>query len=311
MATLQTENGNLSLQAGLNLRPVAVLGEVLWDVFDHSRRLGGAPLNFAAHASRLGHHALLISAVGTDSLGEGTLEATEAFGLMTEFLQKTTQLPTGVARVHLGPGDRTRFMIERPAAYDAISISDRDLARLVSHAPDWLYYGTLFASTAAGEAALCRLSNALPAAARFYDLNLRPDCWSAPLVTRLLRNADVVKLNEEEIELVQEFTGLPRATETFCREAANRYGWQAVCVTLGARGCAILAHGDYVESQGHAVAVADTVGAGDACAAAFMHGLISEWSAAEIADFANRVGALVASRHGAIPAWTLEEAVAL
>ena len=42
-----------------------------------------------------------------------------------------------------------------------------------------------------------------------------------------------------------------------------------------------------------------------------MHGLISEWPAAEIAAFANRVGALVASRHGAIPAWTLEEAVAL
>jgi fructokinase len=131
------------------------------------------------------------------------------------------------------------------------------------------------------------------------------------LVTRLLRNADVVKLNEEELERVQEFTGLPRAIETFCREGANRYGWRAVCVTLGARGCAILAHGDYVESQGHAVAVADTVGAGDAFAAAFLHGLISEWSASEIAAFANRVGALVASRHGAIPAWTLEEAVAL
>jgi fructokinase len=116
-----------------------------------------------------------------------------------------------------------------------------------------------------------------------------------------------VKLNEEELDCVQELTGLPRATETFCREGAKRYGWQAVCVTLGARGCAILAQDDYVESQGHAVDVADTVGAGDAFAAAFMHGLIAEWPAAEIAAFANRVGALVASRHGAIPAWTLEE----
>ena len=52
-----------------------------------------------------------------------------------------------------------------------------------------------------------------------------------------------------------------------------------------------------------------TVGAGDAFAAAFMHGLSLSWPAAEIASFANRVGALVASRHGAIPAWTLEEAV--
>lgn len=295
----------------MNRQPVAVLGEVLWDLFDHSRRLGGAPLNFAAHAGRLGHHALLISAVGADSLGDETFEAIHALGLTTAFLQKTKRFPTGAARVHLDPGDRIRFTIERPAAYDAISISDRDLEQLVSHAPNWLYYGTLFASTAAGEASLCRLSNALPAATRFYDLNLRPDCWSAPLVTRLFGNAAVVKLNEDELDLVQKFTGLPRATEAFCREGASRYGWQAVAVTLGARGCAILAHGDYVESQGHAVDVADTVGAGDAFAAAFMHGLISEWPAADIAAFANRVGALVASRHGAIPPWTLEEAVAL
>jgi fructokinase len=311
VAAIQTRTRDLYLQAGVRSGPVAVLGEVLWDVFDHSRTLGGAPLNFAAHASRLGHDALLISAVGTDSLGEETVEAIEALGLTTTFLQKTTRFPTGAARVHPGPGDRTRFLIERPAAYDVIRISDRDLAQLVSLAPDWLYYGTLFASMAAGEAALCRLSNALPAAARFYDLNLRPDCWSAPLVTRLLGNADVVKLNEEELESVQEFTGMSGSTETFCREGASRYGWQAVCVTLGARGCAILTQGDYVESLGQAVDVADTVGAGDAFAAAFMHGLISEWAAADIAAFANRVGALVASRHGAIPAWTLEEALAL
>jgi fructokinase len=308
---LHTENGNLYLQAGTTHRAVAVLGEVLWDLFDHSRRLGGAPLNFAANAARLGHSALLISAVGNDSLGEEAAEAIQALGLTTAFLQRTSRFPTGAARVQMGPGDQNRFMIERPAAYDAVCISDRDLEQLISHAPVWLYYGTLFASTPAGEAALCRLSNAVPAAMRFYDLNLRPDCWSSALVTRLMRNADVVKLNEEELACVQEFTGLPRSTETFCREGANHYNWQAVCVTLGARGCAVLAHGDYVESEGHVVDVADTVGAGDAFAAAFMHGLVSEWPVTEIAAFANRLGALVASRKGAIPAWTLEEAVAL
>jgi fructokinase len=308
---IQTGTGELYLQAGVRRGRVAVLGEVLWDVFDHSRSLGGAPLNFAAHASRLGHEALLISAVGTDSLGDETVEAIEALGLTTRFLQKTTPFPTGAARVHLAPGDRTRFVIERPAAYDAIGISGYELALLAAHTPDWVYFGTLFASTPTGEANLCRLLNAFPSAARFYDLNLRPDCWSERLVTRLLHVANVVKLNEEELALLQEFTGLPRGTRAFCQEGANRYGWNAVCVTLGASGCAILAHGEYVEALGHDVDVADTVGAGDAFAAAFMHGLISEWPAAEIAAFANRVGALVASRHGAIPAWTLEEAVAL
>ena len=44
---------NLYLQNGHKRRPIVVLGEVLWDVFAGSRRLGGAALNFAAHAKRL------------------------------------------------------------------------------------------------------------------------------------------------------------------------------------------------------------------------------------------------------------------
>lgn len=46
-------------------------------------------------------------------------------------------------------------------------------------------------------------------------------------------------------------------------------------------------------------------------AGSLLHGLIEGWPAAEIANFANRVGALVASRPGAIPDWSLAEAAAL
>ena len=55
---------DLSLQVDPSQREVVVLGEVLWDVFEHSRRLGGAPLNFGVHARRLGHPVALISALG-------------------------------------------------------------------------------------------------------------------------------------------------------------------------------------------------------------------------------------------------------
>jgi fructokinase len=211
----------------------------------------------------------------------------------------------------LGPGGRTSFVIDRPAAYDAIVLSQSDIERLIQQAPAWLYYGTLFSSTLEGERVLCRLLDALPVATRFYDLNLRPGCYSEELVNRLLARAHVVKLNEEELDAVHKFTGLPLTPEPFCREGAKRYGWKAVCVTLGARGCALLACSDYAEEKGHVVNAIDSVGAGDAFAAAFLHGLISEWPAAQIAEFANRVGALVASRPGAIPDWTVEEAVAL
>ncbi len=308
-----TSNGdrNLYLQDIGNQSSVAVLGEVLWDVFERSRQLGGAALNFAAHAQRLGHEASLISAVGDDPLGEEATAAITALGLDTTFLQRTTRFPTGTARVQLGPGDRTRFVIERPAAYDAVRVSDQQLELLIQRAPAWFYYGTLFSSTAEGEAVLRRLLSALPMTTRLYDLNLRPDCHSAARVNQLVAQAHVVKLNEEELQAVHEFTGLPKTVEAFCREGARRFGWKAACVTLGSRGCAMLACGEYVEAAGQPIDVVDTVGAGDAFTAAFMHGLICQWPVAKVASFANRVGALVASRHGAIPNWTIKEAVEL
>ena len=150
---------------------------------------------------------------------------------------------------------------------------------------------------------LQQLLDALPYARRFYDVNLRPGFESPELVSDLLRTAHVVKLNERELaDGAAGGSSLPRTLRRSAATAPARYGWKAVCVTLGARGCAMLAGDDYVEAPGVPVAVVDTVGAGDAFAAAFVHGLASGWPAATIADFANRVGAVVAAVRGAIPA---------
>jgi len=292
-------------------RHVLVLGEVLWDLFPSSVRLGGAALNFAAHIKRLGHEPLLVSAVGTDELGDEAIQAITTLCLDPTFLQKTERFKTGTAAVQLGPGDQTSFVIERPAAYDAVQLSAREIDQIIKWQPEWLYYGTLFSSSVTGTDVLRRLLDSLPQAKRFYDLNLRPGSDSPDLVIELLRAANVVKLNEEELRSVHQFTGLPADTEAFCRAGVERFGWSAVCVTLGARGCAMLAAGEYVEANGYRVDVADTVGAGDAFAAAFVHGIASNRPVAEIAEFSNRVGALVASVHGAIPNWTIEEVVDL
>ncbi len=125
---------------------------------------------------------------------------------------------------NLGPGDRTRFVIDRPGAYDAIGVSDYEVEVLVARAPAWFYYGTLFSATLESKATLLGLLNALAAAARFYDVNLRPGNDSASLVSELLGTADVIKLNEEELIQVHALTGLPMQHETFCRSAAERFG---------------------------------------------------------------------------------------
>jgi|SRR5579883_796929 len=296
----------------LTLQPhpaIAVVGEILWDLFPDSACLGGAPLNFAVHASRLGFRPLLLSALGRDDFGKRAAKEIESLGLDMSLLQWSPRR-TGTASVVLDGRGQPSFEISRPAAYDDLSLSPELLNRVASRKPTWVYYGTLFAATSEGHKTLRTLLEALPAAARFYDVNLRHGFDSLELVAELLASANVVKLNEPEAERVGRFLGFPDNLETFCRRGAARFGWKTACVTLGERGCVLFHKDEFVAVEGEHVEVADTVGAGDAFAAALLHGLTMGWPAAEIGRFANRVGALVASRTGAIPEWTMLEAAA-
>lgn len=306
---------NLSLQDGTTdsgqTPELVVLGEVLWDILPGGPCLGGAPLNFAVHATRLGFRPLLISAVGADDLGKRARLALENLDIQASMIRTTERFRTGTATVGLDEHGEPTFTIDRPAAYDAVRITDSDLTRLVALAPAWVYYGTLFASTAEGRETLVRLLDALPGANRFYDVNLRPGFDSSRLVLELLGRSSVVKLNEAELAAVSQMSGLPSGIEEFCRIGTDRFGWTAVCITLGARGCAILRGVEYARVVGYPVAVADSVGAGDAFAAALLHGLTQCWPLDGVAAFANRVGAIVASRVGATPVWDLAEAAAL
>lgn len=285
---------------------IAVIGEVIWDVFSDATLLGGAPLNFAVHSRRLGNEVMLVSAVGDDDLGREARSRIVGMGLETDFIG-VSPFETGTARVDLGPDGDTQFTIVRPAAYDDVELTDDQLKGLADWSPWDIYFGTLFASSEAGYTTLLRLFTAIPDARRFYDVNLRPGSDSPELVTDMLSRAHVVKLNESELDAVQQVTDLPDDPEGFCRVGAKRFGWEAACVTFGARGCAVWVGDSYAEAPGVRVAAADPVGAGDAFAAGFLHGLDCGWPAAKIAALANRLGALVASRPGAIPDWRAEE----
>jgi len=287
-------------------------GEILWDVIGHAEYLGGAPFNLAAHARLLGHNVLFVSAIGADERGRRAVERMAELGLSTRFVHVLEHQATGIVTVSLDASGQPRFTIHRPAAYDFPELGPGEIAEVASAAPDWIAFGTLQQTSAPARRLTARLLDAVPQARRFYDVNLRPGCCTPELVRDLMGRATVVKLNETEAE---EISGMLGETYTsrqqFCERNAARFGWEAVAITRAERGCAAWIGGDYVEAPGYRVKVADAVGAGDAFAAAFLHGLSAAWAPAQVADFANRVGALVASRPGAVPEWTVEEARAV
>jgi fructokinase len=291
---------------------VISIGEVLWDIVGQEEHLGGATFNFSAHLSRLGHRVSFISAVGKDELGQKVIDRMSQLGMTTEYLAVDKDHPTGTTSVALASDGQPKFVLHRPAAYDFPLLTPAQSDRLFSHPVDWIYFGTLHQIYPQARQLTADLLDRAPQTRRFYDVNLRSDGYTSELIPQLMPRATIVKLNHEEVEAIARMFGTRYGSlEEFCRSYADLYKWRGVCVTRGSLGCAVLMDGQYLEASGYPVQVVDTVGAGDAFAAAFLHGLGNGWPTPETADFANRVGALVASRRGAIPDWTISEANAL
>ena len=291
---------------------IVSVGEILWDVIGENEYLGGAPLNFAAHAQKLGHEVFPLSGVGADKRGRKALELLKDRGMSTEFVQVLPDRPTGTAQVELDMEGKPTFRIVRSVAYDFVDLSDQELKRIAELQPDWIYLGTLYHTSTQALASTRKLLKAVPNAQRFYDVNLREGHWSLATIEQLSALASVIKLSDAEAESldasVDASEGPGHSIEDFCRRWSGRFHCKTMCVTFGERGCAIFRDGKFTQVPGYHVTVADTVGAGDAFSAAFVHCLNKGWSSERIALCANAVGALVASRSGAIPDWTIAEA---
>jgi len=289
---------------------IVSIGEILWDVIGAAEYLGGAPLNFSAHAQKLGHEVFLVSAVGDDERGWRALEGVRKSGVSSDFIRVLPGRSTGTAEVELDSSGKPMFRIVRPAAYDFGALTPAHLSQLVELRPHWIYYGTLYHRSEQALGSTLKLFDLKPSARRLYDINLREGNWKLGTVERLASHANVIKLSDSEAECLDATLGTDgneSSVEHFCRRWCQHYGCMAMCVTFGERGCGIYSGGSYVELPGCRVEVADTIGAGDAFAAAFLHGFDRGWDVVRCGVFANAVAALVASRPGAIPDWSVDE----
>lgn len=283
------------------------IGELLWDLFPDAPRLGGAPFNVTANLRRLGHDAAFVTAVGDDELGREALRTVEALGVEATFISVALDLPTGTVAVEPDAMAGHRFVIRSPAAYESIGDGDALLARAAAWRPDALVFGTLAQRFAGARALTEHVATGLRPRHRLYDVNLRDGTWTDALVLDLLRLATVVKANEVEAPVLAALLGCGASPAALGGALGERFGTQAVCITRGAAGAALYAGGQLTEVDGIPVEVVDTVGAGDAFAAGLLHGVLAGHTPADALAFANRSGALVASRPGALPPWTPDE----
>ena len=276
------------------------LGELLWDCFPDRRLPGGAPANVAFHAQQLGLSAAAVTRVGADQLGDEICEFLRSQGLCLDLVQRDPRHGTGTVTVQSGPAG-TSYTFKPDSAWDFLEPAPVLLAAMQSAKA--VCFGTLAQrSPVSREAIHTCLKAAGPACLIVYDVNLRPPFYERAWIERSLHCADIAKLNDDEVRVLSEMLDAPESSnEGFAAWLADAYQLQLVCVTRGGAGCYVRSDQAAVDVPGIEVKVVDTVGAGDAFTAALIQSRLSGWPIESSAQFANRVGALVASRAGAMP----------
>ena len=277
---------------------ILVIGEILWDIFPDGKRIGGAPANFAYYMTKMGIETTLISRIGNDSLGFEALAACQSEGLVIDFIQRDPIYPTGKVIVKLDKNGIPDFKIEEISAWDFIDDEER-LFPLVKKAKA-LYFGTLAQRNEKSRRTIQNLlAQANPECIRVLDLNLRSPYYNYQLIESSLYKADVLKLNLDELKIVSEFFHLSGSRSDQIRFLMKEFNLKVVALTAGSKGSLIVTPERESRHPGFPVNVVDTVGAGDAFAAALVNGLLKKADLDQINEFANQLASYVCTKKGA------------
>jgi fructokinase len=278
------------------------LGEMLWDMLPVGKELGGAPANFAYMTGILGDRALVASRIGKDRLGNAAARRLSRLGLPTTYLQVDTAHPTCTVNVTVDPQGQPQFEIKENVAWDYFEWS-QPWQTLAAEA-DAVCFGTLAQRSAQSRVTILAFLEALrPGTLRIFDVNLRQSFYTRDVLSESASRADIMKLNDYELPRVIDILGGGAALDrqTGARWLLKRYHLKLVCVTCGGKGSLLVTPDAVDEHTGCSVAVADTVGSGDAFTAALVHKYLRHAPLRTMNEAANRLGSWVASQVGATP----------
>ena len=281
-------------------RIIVGLGEALWDCLPEGRKIGGAPANFAYHASQFGYEAHAVSAVGNDALGDETIEALKANGL--KLCMPRVDFPTGQVLVSLDEDGVASYDIKEGSAWDNIPFTP-EMEQLAGRCSA-VCFGSLAQRNEVSRNAIYRFLNATPKdCMRIFDINLRQNFYSKEVIQESLRRCNVMKINDEELVIIGRMFGYPGLDiENKCWLILGKYNLDMLVLTCGVNGSYVFSKGAMSFLETPKVEVADTVGAGDSFTGAFVASILSGKTIPEAHRIGVNVSAYVCTQNGAMPA---------
>jgi fructokinase len=288
-----------------------VLGEALVDLLEgeaggdliYRQAIGGAPLNVAVGASRLGGEVEFVGALGTDPLGDRIAAFLDQVGVGTRAVRRVA-VPSALAVATFDGAEPTFQFYGEPPSYALLGPGDLD-TKLIAGA-SVVYTGSIcllrepFLSAA-------RAAWKIPGPLRVFDPNVRPLLLSDQAAVAQLRDvveeffatADLVKLSSADAEVLYD-----GASPAAAAERIRSIGARNVVVTCGAKGAYVATADGASMLPAPTVAAVDATGAGDSVMGALVRRLLSDGVPVDFAGwqrnvrFALAVAGLVCERPG-------------
>ena len=277
------------------------IGEALWDCLPEGRKIGGAPANFAYHAGQFGLNSMAISAIGDDQLGSEIKEKFDARQL--HYCLQTVKYPTGTVQVTLDDKGIPQYDICENVAWDKKPFNV-DL-KAIAQKTKAVCFGSLAQRSEVSRQTIHAFLNAMPDTddtLRVFDINLRQSFYSKEIIEESLRLCNVLKINDEELVIVQHLFGYyDLSAEATCLRMLNDFNLRMLILTCGTDGSYVFSHTETSFLPTPKVEVADTVGAGDSFTGSFVAHILRGKSLRQAHQTAVNVSAFVCTQHGAMP----------
>lgn len=273
---------------------------------------GGAPANVAVAASRLGARTAFLGKVGKDMHGIFLKEVLEKEQVEAKGLILDDEYFTTLAFVQISDlGERTFSFARKPGA--DTQITGQELNRDILDHTHIFHVGSLSLTNQPGrDTTLFAVRRAKEKGSIIsYDPNYRAGLWKSEKeavqqMRSLLPYVDIIKISEEETELLTGYREAEKAAEKLYRQ-----GILVIAVTLGDKGVYIYSGDGGRTVPGFKSRVIDTTGAGDAFFGGFLYRINESGKRpenlpleelTEYARFGNAVASLCVEGKGAIPA---------
>ena len=272
---------------------VVGMGEALWDVLPDGKKIGGAPANFAYHASQFGLNGYVVSAVGNDELGNETIKNLTSKGMNL----------TGTVLVTLDADGVPAYDIKEGVAWDNIPFT-QELESLAKETQA-VCFGSLAQRSVISRETIHKFLDAMPnddGRLKIFDINLRQSFYSKEIICESLKRCNVLKINDEELVIISRLFGYPGIDlKDKCWLLIGKYKLKMLILTCGVNGSYVFTPGGMSFVETPKVEVADTVGAGDSFTGSFCSAILKGKSVNEAHELAVKVSAFVCTRNGAMP----------